>query len=83
VVETMTGTLGKERRYYELRWKEWEKHIETIVASLYGIAGDLVSLGAEVPHPLRAELPERSAPALPVSPASELPTPEPAWRTSA
>lgn len=83
VVETMTGTLGKERRYYELRWKEWEKYIETIVTSLYGIAGDLVSLGAEVPPPLRAELPERSAPALPASPASKLRAPERARRTSA
>lgn len=23
-VETMTRTLGKGKRYYELRWKEWQ-----------------------------------------------------------
>jgi hypothetical protein len=69
-IETMTSTLGKERRYYEQRWKEWERHIETVAGSLYGIAGDLVRLGAEVPPPLHAELPEATLSALPSVPAS-------------
>ena len=57
-IETMVTTLGKERRYYELRWREWERDIEAVATSLYGIAGDLVGIGAEVPPPLRAELPD-------------------------
>jgi hypothetical protein len=64
VVDTMMATLGKEKRYYEQKWKEWERHIETVTGSLYGIAGDLVGLGAEIPPPLRAELPQASVPAL-------------------
>jgi hypothetical protein len=63
-IEAMMTTLGKERRYYEQRWTEWERHIEAVAASLYGIAGDLVGLGAEVPPLLRAELPPVSVPAL-------------------
>jgi hypothetical protein len=65
VIDAMTSTLGKEKRYYEQKWKEWERHIEAVTGSLYGIADDLVRLGAEVPPPLRAELPEVSHPALP------------------
>lgn len=42
----------------------WERHIETVAGGLYGIAGDLVGLGAEIPPPLRAELPPASVPAL-------------------
>lgn len=61
----MMTTLGKEKRYYEQKWKEWERHIETVTGSLYGIAGDLVGLGAEVPAPLRAELPAAVQLALP------------------
>lgn len=38
---------------------------ETVTGSLYGIAGDLVGLGAEVPAPLRAELPAAVHLALP------------------
>lgn len=57
-IEAMVTTLGKEKRYYELRWREWERDIEVIAASLYGIAGDLVGIGADVPPPLRAELPD-------------------------
>jgi len=72
-VETMMATLGKEKRYYEQRWKEWERHIETVTASLYGIAGDLVGLGAEIPPPLRAELPQADLPALPGGPVGQLP----------
>jgi hypothetical protein len=49
VVDTMMATLGKEKRYYEQKWKEWVRHIETVTGSLYGIAGDLVGLGAEIP----------------------------------
>jgi hypothetical protein len=60
----MMTTLGKEKRYYEQKWKEWERHIEMVAGSLYGIAGDLVGLDTEVPPPLRAELPQASAPAL-------------------
>jgi hypothetical protein len=71
-VETMTKTLAKEKRYYELRWREWEKHIGTVVASLYGIAGDLVGLGAEIPPPLRAELPEADTWALTGSSSAQL-----------
>jgi hypothetical protein len=41
-----------------------ERHIETVTGSLYGIAGDLVGPGAEIPPPLRAELPQASVPAL-------------------
>ena len=69
-IDSMLSTLGKERRYYEQRWKDWERHIETDAGSLYGIAGDLVRLGAEIPSPLRAELPEASRPALPPVPAT-------------
>lgn len=61
------STLGKEKRYYEQRWKDWERHIEAVAGSLYGIAGDLVRLGAELPPQLRAELPEPSRPALPTA----------------
>jgi hypothetical protein len=68
-IETMLSTLGKERRYYEQRWKDWERDIEIVAGSLYGIAGDLVRLGAEIPSPLRAELPGSDRPALPVGPA--------------
>lgn len=68
-IDTMLSTLGKERRYYEQRWKDWERHIETVAGSLCGIAGDLVRLGAEVPPPLRAELPGAGRPALPPAPA--------------
>ena len=64
VVDTMMATLSKEKRYYEQKWKERERHIETVTGSLYGIAGDLVGLGAEIPPPLRAELPQASVPAL-------------------
>lgn len=69
-IETMLSTLGKERRYYEQRWKEWERHIEAVAGSLSGIAGDLVRLGAELPSPLRIELPESSRPALPAAPTT-------------
>lgn len=69
-IEMMLATLGKERRYYEQRWRDWERHTEAVGGGLYGIAGDLVRLGAEIPPPLRAELPEPSHPALPVIPAS-------------
>jgi hypothetical protein len=69
----MTKTLAKEKRYYELRWKEWEWDIETVVASICGIAGDLVDLGAEVPPPLRAELPDPDTWALPGGPSNQLP----------
>jgi len=64
-VETMMRILGREKRYYEQKWKEWERHIETVGGSLFGIAADLVGLGAEVPPPLRAELPNVTRPALP------------------
>jgi hypothetical protein len=63
-IDTMMTTLGKEKRYYEQKWKEWERHIEMVAGSLYGIAGDLAGLGAQIPPPLRAELPQASAPAL-------------------
>ncbi|HEY3733840.1 MAG TPA: DUF2130 domain-containing protein [Streptosporangiaceae bacterium] len=66
-IDTMMTTLGKERRYYEQRWKEWERHIEAVAGSLYGIANDLVRLGAEVPSPLLAELPYTNPPALSAS----------------
>jgi hypothetical protein len=58
-------TLAKEKRHYKQKWKEWERHIETVGGSLFGIAADLVRLGAEVPPPLRAELPDVTRPALP------------------
>ena len=61
----MMTTLGKEKRYYEQKRKEWERHIETVTGSLFGIAADLVGLGAEIPPPLRAELPDIRRPALP------------------
>ena len=64
-IDTMMQTLGKEKRYYEQKWKEWERHIDTVGGSLFGIAADLVGLGAEIPPPLRAELPDASRPALP------------------
>jgi hypothetical protein len=41
------------------------RHIEIVAGSIYGITGDLVGLGAEVPPPLRAELPHAASPALP------------------
>lgn len=69
----MTRTLGREKRYYELRWKEWERDIGTVVASICGIAGDLVGLGAEVPSPLHAELPEADTWALPDGRPRQLP----------
>jgi hypothetical protein len=69
-IDTMLSTLGKERRYYEQRWKDWERHIDVMTGSLYGIAGDLVRLGAEIPPPLRAELPGADRPALPPAPAA-------------
>jgi hypothetical protein len=61
----MVTTLGKEKRYCEQRWKEWEPYIETVTGSLFGIAADLAGLGAEIPPLLRAELPGGSRPALP------------------
>lgn len=69
-IDTMLSTLGKEQRYYEQRWKDWERHIDVMTGSLYGIAGDLVRLGAEIPPPLRAELPGGDRPALPPAPAA-------------
>jgi hypothetical protein len=72
-VEEMMATLARERRYYELRWKDWERHLGTVVAGLSGIAGDLVGLGAELPPPLRAELPEARIRALPGGPAQPTP----------
>jgi hypothetical protein len=69
-IDMMTTTLGKEKRYYEQKWKEWERHIETVTGSIYGIVGDLIGLGAEVPPPLRAELPQADRPALPAGSAS-------------
>jgi hypothetical protein len=47
-----------------------ERDIETVTGSLYGIAGDLIRLGAEIPPPLRAELPAANRPALPPAPAA-------------
>jgi hypothetical protein len=67
-VETMMVTLAKEKRYYQQRWAEWERHIESATSGLYGIAADLVGLGAEVPPPLRAELPAAGLAALPGDP---------------
>jgi hypothetical protein len=67
VVEAMTTTLGRERRYYEQKWKEWERLIENVAGSVYGIADDLVGLGAEIPPPLRAELPRLVLPAISAS----------------
>jgi hypothetical protein len=67
VVETMTTTLGRERRYYEQKWKEWERLIENVAGGVYGIADDLVGLGAEIPPPLRAELPQLVLPAISAS----------------
>ena len=64
-IDTMMKTLGKEKRYYEQKWKEWERHIETVGGGLFGIAADLVGLGSEIPPPLRAELPDITRPALP------------------
>ena len=68
-IEMMMATLSKEKRYYEQKWKEWERHIETAGGNLLGIAADLIGLGAEIPPPLRAELPGVSRPALLAGPA--------------
>lgn len=53
----MLATLGKERRYYEQRWRDWERHIEAVAGGLYGIAGDLVRLDAEIPAPAARRTP--------------------------
>lgn len=64
-IDAMMTTLRNEKRYYQQRWKDWERHMESVVGGLYGIAADLVGLGAEIPPPLRAELPVTDPPALP------------------
>jgi hypothetical protein len=37
----MLMTLGK-KRYYEQKWKEWERHIEAVSGSLCGRLANLV-----------------------------------------
>jgi hypothetical protein len=69
-IERMLSTLGKEKRYYEQRWKDWERDINAVSGSVYGIASDLIRLGAEIAPPLRAELPGAGRPALPPASAA-------------
>jgi len=33
----MMTTLGKEKRYYEKKWKEWERHVETVAQASSGL----------------------------------------------
>jgi hypothetical protein len=54
---TELHTLDRERNYYQRRWAEREQALREMITGVFTMASELSAAGAELPPPLRAELP--------------------------
>jgi hypothetical protein len=50
-------TLERERNYWQRRWAEREQALREMITGVFAMASELAAAGAELPPPLRAELP--------------------------
>lgn len=53
--------LELERNYYQQRWAERDQGLREMIAGVFIMASELTTAGAELPPPLRAELPSPPA----------------------
>lgn len=49
--------LDRERNYHQRRWAEREQALREMITGVFAMASELAAAGAELPPPLRAELP--------------------------
>jgi hypothetical protein len=56
-VREETRILDMERNYHQRRWTEREQALREMITGVFAMASELAAAGAELPPPLRAELP--------------------------